>query len=231
MTTLTLTDLNQTPQAPAKSLYRLGGLAALGLGGLFILLLIVLAGILPAQGFGPGALNDPAIGIRFLSTSIWPSVIASIYLGVAVTFALMALVVAEWLETRGASFTQIIKFIGLAAGTLFLAYAMINIISSASIVSAYQHDPALGSALYLAARIIGNGLNSAALFAAGLATTLIGWAGIKTQAFSRFLGAILIIAGICTTLSFVVLPLGLLGVLLAPVWAIWLGVVILKTAH
>jgi hypothetical protein len=63
---------------------KVGGVAAIALSGLFIALLILLIGVLPGQGFGPGALSDPAIGIPFLDHSILPSVIDFIYIGCAV---------------------------------------------------------------------------------------------------------------------------------------------------
>ena len=35
-------------------------------------------------------------------------------------------------------------------------------------------------------------------------------------------------AGVAMIVSFVLLPIGLLGVLLAPVWSIWLGITLLR---
>jgi Domain of unknown function (DUF4386) len=230
MNTISLTDLKQSTRSHSTPLRTTGGMAALILGALFTALLVILAGILPGQGFGPGALNDPATGIKFLTTSPWPMTIASIYLGVGITFVLIALAVEQWFKAKAPALMQLLTATGLIAGTLFLAYAMINLIGSASIVSTYQHDPASGAAIYLALRVLGNGLNSGALFAAGLATLLMGWAGFRTGQLPKILGGLLIVAGICTTLSFAMLPLGLLGVLLAPIWSIWLGIVLLRAS-
>ncbi len=227
MTTLSLSNLNQTSTSRSTPLRTIGGLAALGLGALFIALLVVLAGILPGQGFGPGALNDPAIGVTFLTT-LWPTVIASVYLGIAVTFGVITLAVSASFDRAAPALRQFLTATGLVAATLFLAYAMINLIGAPYIVSAYQQDPSVGAAIYLALRIMGNGLNSGALFAAGLATCLIGWIGFRTGQTPKVLNGLLLVTGVCTTLSFAILPLGLFGVLLAPIWSIWLGVLLLR---
>lgn len=228
MATLSLSDRIQTHPISSPSLRTIGGFAALALGGLFIALLVLLAGVLPSLGFGPGALNDPAIGVKFLATP-WPALIAFIYLGIALTFGVITLAMNTWFEPAMPALRQLLAASGLVAATLFLAYAMINFIGSPYIVSAYQQDPTLGAAIYLALRIIGNGINAGALFAAGLATWWIGWIGFRTGQTSKILNGLLLVTGVCTTLSFAILPLGLLGVLLAPIWSIWLGVLLLRS--
>ena len=40
--------------------------------------------------------------------------------------------------------------------------------------------------------------------------------------------SLMILAGLSAGLSFLILPLGLIGLLLAPVWSLWLGVVMLR---
>ena len=59
------------------SLQRAGGWAAIALGALFVLYLGMLVAVLPAQGIGPGALDDPARGLMFIATSNLPPSIAA----------------------------------------------------------------------------------------------------------------------------------------------------------
>src|SRR5687767_916709 len=73
----------------------IGGIAALALSALFIGLVVVLALVLPAQGFGPGTLNDPAQGLVLVRTSFVPVLIDGIYLGVALALPLTLLALAD----------------------------------------------------------------------------------------------------------------------------------------
>jgi hypothetical protein len=47
--------------------YKIGGIASIVLGALFIGYIVLLAVVLPAQGLGPGTLNNPATGIPFVA--------------------------------------------------------------------------------------------------------------------------------------------------------------------
>jgi hypothetical protein len=97
-------------------------------------------------------------------------------------------------------------------------------------VSAHQHDPAAGAAIYLTLRVVGNAANAGALFAAGWALALAGWAALRSNDLPKALGFLMLGAGAAMMWSFVLLPIGLLGILLAPVWSIWLGVALLRGA-
>jgi len=202
----------------------MGSFAATALGLLFIGYIFVLLVLLPAQGVGPGTLNDPSIGIPFLATSGLPMLIDLIYLGIAVAMLLIALSLYEQLHLGAPSVMQISLGAGLCATVLFLAYAMINIVGSPVVVSVYGHDPATSGALYLALRVIANGLNAGALFAGGWAIFLAGWSALASRQLPVLLCYLMMAAGAAMVVSFVLLPIGLLAVVLAPVWSIWLGV-------
>jgi hypothetical protein len=92
----------------------------------------------------------------------------------------------------------------------------------------YQHDSAAGGVIYVTLRATANAFNAGALFAAGWALLLAGWAGRATNVLPTILGYLMIGAGLAMIVSFVLLPVGLLGVLLAPVWIIWLGMALLR---
>ena len=207
-----------------NNLQKMGSLAAIGLGILFVGYMVLLVVVLPTQGYGPGTLNDPANGISFLATSRLPMLIDFIYLGIAVAFLLIVLALYERLSVVAPSIMPISVAAGLIASVLFLGYAMINFVGSSVAVSTQQHDAFLGSALYLALRTVANGLNAAALFAGGWAILLAGWAERASQHLPARLSYLMIGAGLAMMVSFVFLPVGLLAVLLAPTWSIWLGV-------
>ena len=207
-----------------NNLQKIGSVAAIGLGALFIGYLVLLLVVLPAQGAGPGTLNDPPHGISFLAMSSLPKLIDFIYIGIAVAFLLIALTLYERLQAVAPGVMQISTAAGLMASILFLGYAMINFVGSPVAVNVYAQDPLTGSALYLALRTVANGLNAAALFASGWAILLAGWSALGSRQLSALLCYVMIAAGLAMVASFILLPVGLLGVVLAPVWSIWLGI-------
>ena len=69
-----------------NNLQKTGAAASMLLGVLFIGYIGLLAVVLPAQGLGPGTLNNPATGIPFVAASALPLVIDGIYIGIAWPF-------------------------------------------------------------------------------------------------------------------------------------------------
>jgi hypothetical protein len=205
-----------------------GGGAAIALSSLFIALLILLIAVLPSQGFGPGALSDPAVGIPFLEYSILPSVIDFIYIGCAVVLVPILLGLYQRFHSNHVVVMSLAFTAGAIASSLFLAYGMINFIGAPYSVSAYHQNAAVGATLYLTLRTIANAMNAAALFATGWAVVLSGWAIRQTRTTSQALAYLMLLAGGATLISFAFLPIGLLGILLAPIWSLWVGIVLLR---
>jgi hypothetical protein len=104
---------------------------------------------------------------------------------------------------------------------------MINFIGAPYIVSTYQENATVGGTLYLTLRTTANAMNAAALFATGWAIVLSGWAIRQTRTTSPVLAYLMLLAGGATLISFAFLPIGLLGMLLAPVWSLWVGIALL----
>jgi len=213
------------------NLRRIGGIASMGLGILFLGYIVLLAVVLPAQGLGPGTLNNPATGIPFVAASALPLVIDGIYLGITVTFLLLTLALYDRLRSAAPAVMQVSAVAGLLASGLFLLYAMINLVGNPVAVSLHQHDPSAGGTVYVALRAAANAMNAGALFAAGWALLLAGWSARSARRLPQLLSYLMVGAGVAMITSFVLLPVGLLGVLLAPVWSIWLGVTLLQEAR
>jgi hypothetical protein len=208
-----------------------GGIASIVLGVLFLGYTVVLAVVLPAQGLGPGTLTNPATGIPFVAASLLPQLIDAIYIGIALVFLLLTLALYDRLRAAAPAMTPIIAAAGSLASGLFLLYAMINLVGNPIAVGVYQHDIGAGGVIYMTLRATANAINASALFAAGWMLLLAGWAGRATKALPNVLGYLMVGAGIAMVASFVLLPIGLLGVLLAPVWSIWLGIIMLRGAR
>jgi hypothetical protein len=211
-----------------NKLQKTGALASIVLGILFLGYLVLLAVVLPAQGLGPGTLNNPATGIPFVAASALPLAIDAIYIGIAVTFLLLTLALFDRLRSAAPALMQISVVTGGLASGLFLLYAMINLVGNPIAVDMYQHDSAAGGVIYVTLRATANAFNAGALFTAGWALLLAGWAGRATNVLPNVLGYLMVGAGLAMIVSFVLLPVGLLGVLLAPVWSIWLGITLLR---
>jgi hypothetical protein len=219
-----------------NNLQKTGAVASMLLGVLFIGYIALLTIVLPAQGLGPGTLNSPATGIPFVAVSVLPLVIDGIYIGIALVFLLLTLALHDRLRSDAPAMMPISAATGLIASGLFLIYAMINIVGNPIAVSMYQHDTVAGGIIYVTLRATANAINAGALFAAGWALLLAGWSGRATKALPNVLGYLMVGGGLAMIVSFVLLPVGLLGVLLVPVWSIWLGLTLLRglrdeTAH
>jgi hypothetical protein len=211
-----------------KQRQTVGGIAALCLSTLFIGLLLLLAVVLPGQGFGPHTLDDPTTGIRFVATSWLPVVLALIYIGNALAFVPLTLALAHRLRAAAPAVMQVVVAAGLIASGSWLAYGMISISSIPVVVSTYQHDAAGGGAIYLALRLTANGMNAGAIFASGWAISLAGWTALRAGGLPKLLSSFMLLAGILMILSFALLLVGLIAVLLAPFWSAWLGCVLLR---
>ena len=219
-----------------NNLQKTGAVASFLLGALFIGYIALLTVVLPAQGLGPGTLNNPATGIPFVAASALPLVIDGIYIGIALVFLLITLALQDRLRSDAPVMMSISAAAGLLASGLFLIYAMINIVGNPIAVGIYQHDTVAGGIIYVSLRATANAINAGALFAAGWALLLAGWSGRATKVLPNVLGYLMVGGGLAMIVSFVLLPVGLLGVLLAPVWSIWLGITLLRgsraaTAH
>jgi len=214
-----------------NKLQKAGAAAAMLLGTLFIGYVVLLAAVLPAQGLGPGTLNNPATGIPFVAASALPLVIDSIYIGIAVTYLLLTLALFDRLRSGAPVMMPISAAAGVLASGMFLLYAMINLVGNPIAVSTYQNDTVVGGVIYISLRATANAFNAGALFAAGWALLLAGWSARGARRLPQLLSYLMVGAGVAMIVSFVLLPIGLLGVLLAPVWSIWLGVTLLREAR
>jgi hypothetical protein len=206
---------------------KVGGIAAIILGSLFLFLLALLM-YLPSIGFGPGALNDPATGIGFIESSAIPAVIAFLYLCIGIASMIVLNAIAGLFGATNATVADWISFAAAAAGTLLVGYSMSDLVALPYAAVAYHTDQALGGSAYVAIRAVGHGLSAGALFSTGMGVALAGLAGLRDAIFPTLLSVLMMLAGLAVALSFIILPLGLIGLVAAPVWSIWLGVVLLR---
>src|SRR5437867_5573978 len=113
-----------------NSFRKIGGIASIALGVLFLGYIVLLAVVLPAQGLGPGTLNNPATGIPFVAASVLPLAIDGIYIGIAAVFLLLTLALYDRLRSAAPALMQISVVTGILASGLFLLCAMINLVGN-----------------------------------------------------------------------------------------------------
>lgn len=209
-----------------QGLQKIGGIAAITEGLLFILFPVFLFAILPAQGLaaGPNVLADPRSVLPAAAQS--PTVAIFGFLDVLVGVALLLVVLAlhERLQTDSPVVTRIATTSGLAAALLFLAVGMGRFTNVSQLANLYSQDPTGVATAYLAASTAIEGLNNGATFAFGWWVVLISWAGLRPSGLPKFLNYLGLLLGATNIITFLLPIPPLLGI----VWFLWLGVVLLR---
>jgi hypothetical protein len=211
-----------------KGLQKIGGIAALIQGILFIVFPVFLFAILPSLGLeastGPNGLADPAKVLPAAAKSPLVSIFGLLDVPVAVCLLLIMLALHERLQSDSPILIRIASGSGLVGTVLFLAVGMGRFAGISHLATLYPQDPASVATAYLAAGTVVEGLNNAAVFAYGWWILLASWAGLNTGRLPKllcYLGLLLGLTGIITFL-FPVPPV--LGI----VWFLWLGAVLLR---
>ena len=210
-----------------KNIQKIGGFASVVFGISFTILLVLLITI-ASQGYVPGSGNNPGKALEFAGSSPIPYVIYLLYMLSALLIILIAMALVDRLQDRAPVQMQLAMIAASAAGIFFLVYAMLGYVGEPMLIGVYQQDASLGASAYLGMRVVSNALNSSAIFAAGWAILLAGWAAIRTVDFPRALASLLLLAGGLSVSAFLIPIFSLLAPLLYIVWSIWLGVFLLR---
>jgi hypothetical protein len=163
-----------------KNIQKIGGFASLAFGLAFTVLLILLITI-ASQGYVPGSGNNPAKALEFAGSSPLPYMIYLLYMLSALLIVLIVLALADRMQEHAPVRMQLAIIAASAAGILFLTYAMLGYVGEPLLIGVYQQDASLGASAYLAMRVVSNALNSGAIFAAGWAILLAGWASASRR--------------------------------------------------
>jgi len=211
-----------------KNIQKVGAIASLAFGVSFIVLIDLLITI-ASQGYVLGSGNNPAKALEFAGSSSIPYVIYLLYILIAMLIVVIVMALSDRLKDHAPAQMQLAMIAVSAASTFFLAYAMLGYVGEPTLVSIYLENAALAMPAYMAMRVVSNGLNTSAIFAAGLAILLAGLAGITAVNFSKPLAFLLVLAGGLSILAFLIPPFSLLAPLLYIIWSIWLGIFLLRS--
>jgi len=211
-----------------KGLQKIGGVAALIQGILFIVFPLFHFAILPSLGLaattGPNILADPAKVLPAASQSPLVTIFGLLDVPVAACLLLIVLALHERLQSDSPNMIRIATGSGLVGTVLFLAVGMGRFAGISQLSALYPQDQASVATAYLAASTVVEGLNSAAVFAYGWWVLLASWAGLKTGRLPKLLSYLGLLLGLTGIITFLFPVPPILGI----IWFLWLGAVLLR---
>lgn len=204
-----------------------GGWAALVQGVVFVLAPINLLVFLPSLGLaGPNDAYDPTKVLPVITSPL-------LYVGALIQFVLTATILLITLTLyarfggQAPNQMRLAVMLAVVASTLFLSVGMINFYT----LRAFAGIPSDAQAgLVVAVSVVTDGLLIAAITAAGWSFLMWGWAARQAGALPRILSYVVMLAGVCGALTFVVPPFQILGLIFNIVWSFWLGLLLLREA-
>jgi hypothetical protein len=211
------------------TLQRFGGVAAIVHAVAFVAGPVTLALVIASLGLRAGDMADPAKAL--------PAVLKSyggfaawglMYVLVGATVLVMALAFDQRLREGATSLVRAATATGLIATAFFVAAGVLEMSSLAEIALRYSANHDQAGAAYLAFQAVADGLLSAASLTYGAWLVMAFWAAIRVKAFSRGLNYFGFIWGIVAMLAPFSSDLATFQIL-GPVWALWMGVVLLRS--
>jgi hypothetical protein len=209
------------------NLRRIGGVASVANGFLWVLSLVFFIVVLPRLGLvGPSDLIDPAKGIAAWAES--PGVFSTlniVNLLEGIASLLMMLALRERMKGDAPILTTVV-LIGVSIfSALWSTGGLLQWEAQPSIVSTNDVSA------YRAVITTFLGLCTLAAHGFGWALLLTGWAAAQTRKLPRTLAVLGMLAGAAFLFEFIVPQLGLVGTLLVAVWSLWVGIVLLQAKN
>jgi hypothetical protein len=209
-----------------KGLRQAGSFGALLFALSFILLFLSLAVFQPSLG-----VNGPADGIN--PAKILPQASAfrllfaiPILFGAGVCLAALAL--NDRLQAQAPSRMRIATAAAVIGSTLFLAAGSLGFVALPELATVYaQNATAVTTADMALVDGIATALLTTGILASGWWVLLASWAALAGS-LPKILAYIGLLFGLVSILAFVISPLTIVGAALGIVWAVWLGIVLMR---
>lgn len=215
-----------------RGLEKVGGVFALLLGVLFVLLLVFQFVIRPSQGIAsPQDTGDPA---KYLPAVVASPILLMIFLlqvGFAIALLATALGLEERLRAEGSGLARLATAAATVGAALFLATGMAGWLGVPVVAGLYAQNPALAGPAFVGGSAIAAGLAQGAIFATGWWALLANWTAARSAALPAPLAYLGLLFGAAGVLAFLLPPLSLLGAVLGIAWSLWLGVVLLRAGR
>ncbi len=213
-----------------KNLQKMGGIAALYGAAAYLIALVgyllvlgTLDDVDPVQKVASLVDNQAFIYILNL--------IAYIVFGLFLV--VLALALYQRLKAGSPALAQTATAIGFIWATVLIASGMISNFGMGIVVDLYSTDPAQASTVWLAISSVVDGLSGASgEILGGPWVLLVSWAALRAGELPKalnYLGVVLGVAGILSTIPALFLMLALVFGMGKVVWLIWLGIVMLRS--
>jgi len=213
-----------------KNLQKMGGVAAQYLAASYLIALVgyilvldTLADVDPVQKVASLVDNQAFIYILNL--------IAYVFWGIFMV--VLALALYERLKAGSPALAQTSAAIGLIWATVVMGSGMIANYGMGIVVDLYGTDPAQAGTVWLAITSVADGLGGASgEILGGPWVLLVSWAALRAGELPKalnYLGVVLGVAGILSTVPALFLVLALVFGMGKIVWLIWLGIVMLRS--
>lgn len=211
------------------TLQRVGGIAAIVHAIAFVAGPVTLALVVSSLGLHATDMTDPAKALpavlkNYGGFAAW----GFMYVLVGATVLVMALAFDQRLREGAPSLVRAATATGMIATGLFVAAGVLDMSGLAEIALHYSVNHDQAGAAYLAFQAVTDGLLSAASVTYGAWLVMAFWAAIRVKAFSRALNYFGYIWGIIAILAPFSSDLATFQIL-GPAWALWMGIVLLRS--
>jgi hypothetical protein len=204
-----------------------GAVAAFVHGAGNIWILIVLLALLPSLGAKVSELGDVAKASRAESQPFFWISTAAVDLIAGATIAVIALALVGVL--RGGALVRIGTVAGMVAALAWLAGALLSLTDGSHLASLYAADPASAAAAYTTTKAPEEAALTVARGLSAIWLALVFGSTLGRHALPAPLSYLAIVVALVGLVSLVIPPARLLLAVLDTVWAVWLGITLLRT--
>ena len=214
---------------------RIGGITALVQGAILLTMMFVNATVFQNAHFKTGAnLTDPKVYLPVVAAQPFGFILSNALFAVlGITIGLVTLAFFDLLGPAQRSLSLPATAAGLLAGLLFLVYGLFGMIRLPLLASDYAHHPAAHYPAFGTYLAITSALLSASVVVLGVWFIAASWAAVRAKTLGRTVTYIGLGWGVLALLSPIEdVSLYAIGQeLLWPIWAFWIGFVLLRPAR
>jgi hypothetical protein len=213
-----------------KKLQKMGGIAALYAAAAYLFAMVGYLLVLDILG-----VVDPVQKVALLVDNQAFLYILNLFVYVVwgLVMVVLALALYERLKAGSPAFVQTATAIGIIWACVVIAAGMVNNVGMETVVDLYATDQAQAATVWLAIKSVVDGLGgTGGETLGGTWILLVSWAALRAGEFPRalnYLGVVLGVAGILSTIPALFLMLALVFGMGKIVWLIWLGIVMLRS--
>jgi hypothetical protein len=213
-----------------KTLQKFGGFAALYLGVVYMIGMVIFLVVLDYL-----SITDPAQKVALLvdKQMVIFSTNLLMYVFFGVFLIILSLALYDRLKSRAPAIMQVATVIGIIWAGSLIASGMVANAGIAPVVALYAKDPAQAALTWQGIETVANGLgNSNGEILGGLLTLLVSLAALRSGGLPRSMNILGLLVGVVGIIALVPglteLMTGVFG-LSQIIWFVWLGIVLLTS--